>query len=296
MKTKSSIYINKVAGLLLLLMPVCLWVLSPSAAEAKKPKKLVVLHTNDTHSCILPLKETLADTMLAGRGGFLRRVAMIKEERKKEPQLLLIDSGDFSQGSGYYTMFKGDVEVGLMNEMGYDAATIGNHEFDFGLDNMTRIFKMANFPIVCSNYDFADTELASIVKPYIVVKKKGVKIGIFALAPKLEGLVSTKNYGPLKFLNPSEVARKMVDVLKNQKKCDLVVCISHLGWQVSEYPCDQVIREVSGIDLVLDGHTHTYLPTLEYVTDPSGRRVPVDQNGKHAVFVGRLELTLDARK
>ena len=296
MKTKSSIYINKVAGLLLLLMPVCLWVLSPSAVEAKKPKKLVVLHTNDTHSCILPLKETLADTMLAGRGGFLRRVTMIKEERKKEPQLLLIDSGDFSQGSGYYTMFKGDVEIGLMNEMGYDAATIGNHEFDFGLDNMTRLFKMANFPIVCSNYDFADTELASIVKPYIVVKKKGVKIGIFALAPKLEGLVSTKNYGPLKFLDPSEVARKMVDVLKNQKKCDLVVCISHLGWQVSEYPCDQVIREVSGIDLVLDGHTHTYLPTLEYVTDPSGRRVPVDQNGKHAVFVGRLELTLDARK
>jgi 5'-nucleotidase len=267
-----------------------------SLTASGQKKHLVVLHTNDTHSTIYPLNPNLADTALAGRGGFIRRIAMLKEERQKHPDLLLFDSGDFCQGSPYFTMYKGDVEVGLMNRMGYDAGAIGNHEFDYGLENMARLFKNLNFPIVCSNYDFADTELASIVKPYIVVKKKGVKIGIFALAPKLEGLVSTKNYGPLKFLNPSEVARKMVDVLKNQKKCDLVVCISHLGWQVSEYPCDQVIREVSGIDLVLDGHTHTYLPTLEYVTDPSGRRVPVDQNGKHAVFVGRLELTLDARK
>jgi 5'-nucleotidase len=267
-----------------------------SLTVSGQTKQLVVLHTNDTHSTIYPLNPNLADTLKAGRGGFIRRITMLREERKKNPGLLLFDSGDFCQGSPYYTMYKGDVEVGLMNRMGYDAGAIGNHELDYGLENMARLFKNLNFPIVCSNYDFADTELASIVKPYIVVKKKGVKIGIFALAPKLEGLVSTKNYGPLKFLDPSEVARKMVDVLKNQKKCDLVVCISHLGWQVSEYPCDQVIREVSGIDLVLDGHTHTYLPTLEYVTDPSGRRVPVDQNGKHAVFVGRLELTLDARK
>ena len=274
-------------------LPFSLLTTAPLTAEAKKPKKLVILHTNDTHSCILPLKEALADTMLAGRGGFVRRAAMISEERKKDPKLLLIDSGDFCQGSGYYTMFKGDVEVGLMNEMGYDAATIGNHEFDFGLENMTRLFKMAKFPIVCSNYDFADTELGRIVKPYHIIKRNGVKIGLFALAPQLAGLVSAKNYGPLTYLDPSETARKMVDMLKNRKKCDIVVCISHLGWEISEFPCDRVIREVSGIDLVLDGHTHTYLPTLEYVTDPSGHRVPVDQNGKHAVFVGRLELTLE---
>jgi len=263
----------------------------PQTAEAKKPKKLVILHTNDSHSCVMPLKEGLADTTLAGRGGYLRRVAMIKEERQKDPSLLLIDSGDFSQGSGYYTLFKGDVEVGLMNEMGYDAATIGNHEFDFGLDNLVHLFKMAHFPIVCSNYDFGDTELASIVKPYHIIKRNGLKIGLFGLSPVLAGLVSAKNYKPLVYLDPSETARKMVDILKRQKKCDLVICISHLGWEVSEFPCDRVIREVSGIDLVLDGHTHTYLPSLEYVTDPSGKKVGVDQNGKHAAFVGRLELT-----
>ena len=283
-------------SVLFALLPFYLFVFLPSPAEAKKPKKLLILHTNDTHSCILPLKTELADTSLAGRGGFVRRVSVIKEERKKDPKLLLIDSGDFSQGSGYYTLFKGEVEIGLMNLMGYDAATIGNHEFDFGLDNMTRLFKMAKFPIVCSNYDFADTELGRIVKPWHVIKRKGVKIGLFALAPKLAGLVSTKNYEPLVYLDPSETARKMVDILRNQQKCDLVICISHLGWQISDYPCDRVLQNVSGIDLVLDGHTHTYLPTLEYVTDPSGHPVPVDQNGKHAAFVGRLELTLDPRK
>ena len=255
-------------------------------------KTLTILHTNDTHSCILPLNKNLADTMLADRGGYLRRVALVNEERQKDPDLLLFDSGDFSQGSAYYTMFRGDVEVGLMNEMGYDAATIGNHEFDFGLDNMVRIFQLCKFPIVCSNYDFADTELKDIVKPYIIIKRCGVKIGVFALCPKLEGLVFTKNYEPLVYQNPSEVAQKMVDVLKQQLKCDLVICLSHLGWQVTDFPCDRVIRETTGIDLVLDGHSHTYLEKLEYVNDKSGRPVPVDQNGKHGAFVGKLQLQM----
>lgn len=258
-------------------------------------KTLTILHTNDTHSCIMPLNKNLADTMLADRGGFLRRVAMINEERQKDPQLLLFDSGDFSQGSAYYTMFKGDVEVGLMNEMRYDAATIGNHEFDFGLENMTRVFKMCKFPIVCSNYDFADTELKDIVKPYIIIKRSGVKIGVFALCPKLDGLVFTKNYGPLVYQNPTEVAQKMVDVLKKEKKCDMVICLSHLGWEITDFPCDRVIRETTGIDLVLDGHSHTYLEKLEYVNDKSGRPVPVDQNGKHAAFVGKLRLQLNKK-
>ena len=261
-------------------------------AGAKKQKELVILHTNDTHSCILPLKEALADTSLAGRGGYLRRIAMLKEERQKNPDLLLFDSGDFSQGSSYYTMFKGDVEVELMNRMGYDAATIGNHEFDFGLDNMARLFRKANFPIVCSNYDFADTELKDIVKPYITLKRRGVKIGVFALCPKMEGLVSTKNYGPLKFLDPTEVAQKMVDLLRGQEKCDLVICISHLGWEVSEYPDNRVIENTTGIDLVLGGHTHSYLQQLEYVNDKAARRVAVDQNGKHGAFIGKLVLKL----
>lgn len=272
----------------LLLVAVC--------GSAKGTKKITVLHTSDTHSCILPLNKSLADTLLADRGGFLRRIAMLKQERQKEPNLLLFDCGDFSQGSSYYTMFKGDVEVELMNRMHYDAATIGNHEFDFGLDNMIRLFKMAEFPIVCSNYDFGDTELKDIVKPYIVLKRQGVKIGVFALCPPLEGLVSAKNYGPLKFLDPVEVTTRMVDVLRRQEKCDVVICLSHLGWEVSEYPDDKFISQTSGIDLVLGGHSHTYLKTLGYVTDKEGRQVPVDHEGKHAVFVGKMQLTLTRNK
>ena len=271
----------------LLLVVVC--------ADAKGPKKITVLHTSDTHSCVLPLNKNLADTMLADRGGFLRRIAMLKQERMAEPDLLLFDCGDFSQGSSYYTMFKGDVEVELMNRMQYDAVTIGNHEFDYGLENMIRLFKMATFPVVCSNYDFADTELKDIVKPYIVLKRKGVKIGVFALCPPLQGLVSTKNYGPMKFLDPVDVTNRMVDVLRNQEKCDVVICLSHLGWEVSEYPDNELIKRTSGIDLILGGHSHTYLKTLGYETDKTGRQVPVDHEGKHGVFVGKIQLTLEKK-
>ena len=267
--------------------------LTVTTADAKKHKQLVILHTNDTHSCIMPQRETLADTVLAGRGGFVRRATMIKKERQKNPDLLLFDSGDFSQGSSYYTMFKGDVEVGLMNEMGYDAATIGNHEFDFGYENMARIFKMAKFPIVCSNYDFADTELKDIVKPYIILKRQGVKIGVFALCPEMKGLVAQANYGPLRYQNPIEVAQQMVDLLRGREKCDLVICISHLGWSCGAHSDERVIENTTGIDLVLGGHTHTYLEHLEYINDKSGRSVAVDQNGKNAAFVGRLVLDME---
>lgn len=269
--------------------------LATMSASAKGPKKITVLHTSDTHSCILPLNKNLADTMLADRGGFLRRIAMLKQERRKDPGLLLFDCGDFSQGSSYYTMFKGDVEVELMNRMHYDAVTIGNHEFDFGLDNMIRLFKMAEFPVVCSNYDFADTELKDIVKPYLVLKRQGVRIGVFALCPPLEGLVSRKNYGPLKFLDPVEVTDRMVDVLRNREKCDVVICLSHLGWEVSDYPDNELIKRTSGIDLILGGHSHTYLETLGYETDKTGRQVPVDHEGKHAVFVGKIQLKLEKK-
>ena len=271
---------------------IALALMCATGAQARKAKTLTILHTNDTHSCILPLNRNLADTTLADRGGFLRRVSLVKQERRKDPDLLLFDSGDFSQGSSYYTMFKGDVEVGLMNEMHYDAATIGNHEFDFGLENMTRLFRMAQFPIVCANYDFGDTELAQIVKPYVILERKGLKIGVFGLAPKLEGLVFEKNYGPLKYLNPSEVARQMVAELRRQK-VDLIVCISHLGWEITDFPDNRLILETEGIDLVLGGHSHTYLQQLEWVNDRSGRPVPVDQNGKHAAFVGKLSLRLE---
>ena len=166
-----------------------LFIIAIATGAQAKGRKLLILHTNDTHSCILPLNPNLADTVVAGRGGFLRRIAMLNEERKQNPDLLLFDSGDFSQGSPFYTMFKGDVEIGLMNRMRYDAVTIGNHEFDFGLENMARLFRMAEFPIVCSNYDFTGTPVEGTVKPYIIIKRAGVRIGVLGICPQLEGLV-----------------------------------------------------------------------------------------------------------
>lgn len=285
------------------LIIVALLLTLPLGMQAKKHKQLLILHTNDTHSCIMPLSETLADTLVAGRGGFLRRIAMLKEERQKNPDLLYFDSGDFCQGSPYYTLFKGDVEIGLMNQMGIDASTIGNHEFDFGLDNMARLFRMANFPIVCSNYDFTGTVLEGLVKLYTIIKRNGVKIGVFALDPEMEGLVSAQNYGGVKYLDPATCANKMVELLKKQKKCDMVICISHLGWddtpqeeraRAGRAECDNsAIAKTRGIDLVLGGHSHTYFQELRYITDLDGRQVPVDQNGKHAVYVGRITVDLE---
>ena len=265
--------------------------LSVVSVGAKTKKQLVVLHTNDVHSCIMPLNENLDNKDLAGRGGFVRRVNMVKEQRALHPDLLFFDSGDFSQGSGYYTLFKGDVEVGLMNQMGYDAVTIGNHEFDFGLENMARLFRMANFPIVCSNYDFTGTPCDGLVKDYITINRNGLKIGVFALGAPLKGLVANKNCEGVKFLDPAETAKKYVKLLRKQEKCDVVICLSHLGWEISEYPDQQFIREIDGCDLVLGGHTHTYMPTLEYAPDKTGKMIPDDQNGKHGVFIGKLVLT-----
>ena len=243
----------------------------------------------------MPLSENLADTLQAGRGGFIRRIAMLKEERKKDPNLLLFDSGDFSQGSPYYTLFKGDVEVGLMNMMHYDAGTIGNHEFDYGFDNMARVFKRLNYPIVHANYDFTGTEPAKIVKPYVIIKRNGLKIGVFGLAPKLDGLVDHKNYLTTRYLDPVATAQKMVDVLKG-KKCDLIICITHLGWDEHGMGDQEVIRGTRGIDLVLGGHSHTYFQTLRYVKDLDGKLVPVDQNGKSGIYIGKMTLTFSNKK
>ena len=239
------------------------------ALNAFAQKNIVVLHSNDCHSQIYPFSKNLADNKKANLGGFTRRVAYVKQQRKLTPNLLLFDCGDFSQGSPYYSMFKGDVEIGLMNIMGYDAATIGNHEFDFGLDNMARIFKMAKFPIVCANYDFSGTVLEGIVKPYTIIKRNGVKIGVF-------------------------VTRDVVKTLREKEKCDIVICLSHLGWKTGdEEPSDErLVPQTEGIDLVLGGHTHTYLNPAKMVENASGKKVPVSQNGKSGIYLSRFDIHL----
>lgn len=266
-------------GLLLLLLVGCS---SPT---------LTILHTNDTHSQIYPLSKNLADTMKAGRGGFLRRMAMLKEERQKAPDLLLFDSGDFSQGSPYYTLFKGDVEAGLMNMMHYDAGTIGNHEFDFGLENMARVFRELNFPILCANYDFTGTPVEGTVRKNTIIKRKGFKIGVFGICPKMDGLVDENKCKGVKFLDPIKCAQEQIDELRS-KGCNYIICISHIGWD--SYPDliddQKLIKGTHGIDLVLGGHSHTYLKKLEYVNDKEGKPVPVDQNGKSGIFIGKINV------
>ena len=271
-------------------------VLCLSAAAAQAQKTLEILHTNDTHSCILPLNPNLQDTVVAGRGGYLRRVAMIKEERRNVPDLLLFDSGDFSQGSPFYTIYKGDVEVGLMNMMGYDAATIGNHEFDFGLENMARIFRKANFPIVCANYDFTGTPVEGTVKPYVILKRKGLRIGVFGICPQMDGLVDENKCRGVKYLDPVKTADEVAHMLRKEKKCDVVVCLSHLGWNMQQNVDDeQMLHANHDIDIVLGGHSHTYFKSLMYAPNADGRLIPDDQNGKHAVFVGKIELKVDKK-
>lgn len=269
----------------------CLAILTLNAQD----KQLVILHTNDTHSCVMPLNPNLADTTKANRGGFIRRATMIKEERKKNPKLLLIDSGDFSQGSPYYTLFKGDVEIGLMNEMKYDASTIGNHEFDFGMENMARLFKKAKFPILCANYDFTGTVLQGVVKPYTILKRNGLKIGLFAVDPKLDGLVFAKNCQGVKYLDPVVCAQQMVNILKS-KKCDVIICISHLGWNIGGDDDNKLVANTRGIDLVLGGHSHSFLKDLVYAKNLDGKEIPIDQNGKNAIYVGKLTLNFNKNK
>ncbi len=270
----------------------CTMMLCVSLSAHAQKKTLTILHTNDTHSCVMPLSPHLADTLQAGRGGFLRRIAMLKEERLKNPDLLLFDSGDFSQGSPYYTLFKGDVEAGLMNMMHYDAGTIGNHEFDFGLENMARVFKRLNYPIVCANYRFHECGLDKIVKPYVIIKRNGIKIGVFGLSPELDGLVDHNNYRQTEYLDPVATAQQMADILK-KKKCDLVICISHLGWEEQGMGDQEMVSRTRGIDLVLGGHSHTYFQSLRYINNVDGKPVPDDQNGKSGIYIGKMQLTLE---
>ena len=262
------------------------------AGNAQEKKQLVILHTNDTHSTIL---STFEDSIMAGKGGVVRRTNLINEGRRKTPDLLLFDSGDFSQGSPFYTMFKGDVEVGVMTAMGYDATTLGNHEFDNGLDNLARLARMAKFPMVCSNYDFTGSVLEGLIKPWIILERNGVKIGVFGLTPKLEGIVMENAINGVRYIDPIKATQQTADYLRNVEKCDLIICLSHTGWDLwPKYIDDNhVFAATRNVDLILGGHSHTFMEHLEYVTDIDSNKVPVDQNGNLGVYVGKLTLNLE---
>ncbi len=259
-------------------------------------KKLYVMHSSDTHSRIDPLDDNPA-VRNAGMGGAARRVAVVHRFRAEHPNALVLDCGDISQGTPYYNMYKGELEVRIMNLAGYDAMTIGNHEFDFGLDNMARIFSLADFPVVCANYDFTGTVLEDIVKPYITLRRNGVKIGIFGLSPQLEGLVQQSKCEGVVYKDPVQTAAEMTALLKDKEKCDVIILLSHLGITrnpgVGSMYDNVLVPQTHHIDLVLGGHTHTFLEQAEMVRDADGREVPIMHIGNNGVFMSRSELTLD---
>ncbi|WP_373790124.1 bifunctional metallophosphatase/5'-nucleotidase [Bacteroides heparinolyticus] len=274
-----------------------LFALSLSAQQGKSgalEKQLFILHTSDTHSRIEPISREAADEY-AGMGGAVRRAGIVKQFRSKHPDMLLLDCGDMSQGTPYYNLFQGELEIKMMNLMGYDAMAIGNHEFDFGLENMARLFRLARFPIVCSNYEVAGTVLEGLVKPYIILEREGLKIGVFGLAPKLEGLVQADKSEGVVYKDPIAVAQEMSDLLGGKEGCDVVICLSHLGLQrlmPGDVDDEQLVAKTHGIDVILGGHTHTFMEKPMVYLNANGENVSLLHSGRNGIFVGEMVLTL----
>lgn len=265
------------------------------SAYAQKTKTLAILHTNDVHSRIYPTDPNSADKRSADKGGFLRVASFVEEQRAKIPNLLLFDCGDFSQGTPFYNLFYGEVEIKLMNSIGYDAGTIGNHEFDYGVENMARLFKMANHPIVCSNYDVEGTPLEGLVEPYVILKRNGLKIGILGLGTQLEGMVPAGKSGGITYRDPFDKANTIAGILK-EKGCDVIICLSHLGLNSStpDGACDRnLASKTRNIDIILGGHSHTYMEEPLILKNPDGKDVYISQMGKNGIYVGRMKLTFN---
>ena len=254
-------------------------------------RKLFLVHTSDTHSCVEPVSPNFSDSAQANKGGYLRRVVLLEEMRQEHPNnMLLLDCGDFSQGSVYYNLYKGEVEIMLMNLMHYDACTIGNHEFDFGLENLARLIQMAAFPFVCCNYDFTGTPCEGLVKPYIIINRAGVRVGVFGVCPQPKGLVTEKNYEGMRYIRPAQAAQPVIDRLRSEEHCDMVVCLSHLGWGDAPDMDPDFIANTTGLDVLLGGHSHTYFERPQYLHDRVGHEVLVDHQGKNARFLGTVEV------
>ncbi len=260
----------------------------------RKSTKLTILHTNDTHSNIDPFP--INHAKFPGMGGVSRRHALIQKIRQNEEHVLLLDCGDIFQGTPYFNMFNGELEMKLMSEMGYDAATMGNHDFDIGLDGFKKAKRHAKFPFLCANYDFSETILNGETKRYEIFQKGDLKIGVFGVGIELNGLVSSTNFEKTKYLNPVESANLVAKELK-QKGCDLIICLSHLGY---DYPDStrisdrKLAQKSSDIDIILGGHTHTFLekPTIE--KNKKGKSVLINQVGYAGLYLGRIDIDISS--
>lgn len=265
---------------------------APSLISAKKKQsKLVILHTNDTHSNIDPFP--VNHPKFPNMGGVSRRASLIKSIREEEEHVLLLDAGDIFQGTPYFNKFKGVLEMKTMAAMNYDIVTLGNHDFDIGMEAYKSALSHASFQVVNANYELASTPLSEVVKPYTIINKAGFKIGIFGLGVNLQGLVPNENWKGLTYRDPVAVAQKQADILRKEG-CDVVICLSHLGY---EYKTDQVSDKVlatstKGIDVIIGGHTHTFLEDLQEFKNKDGKAVFVNQVGYGGLKLGRIDIEL----
>ncbi|GAB3834937.1 metallophosphoesterase [Hymenobacter jeollabukensis] len=264
-----------------------------SALGAAKPVRLTILHTNDMHSRIDPFPVGAAQW--ADEGGMARRAALVARIRQEQPNVLLLDAGDIWQGTPYFNFFGGELEYKLMSQMQYDAATLGNHDFDNGLQGLEKQLPNAQFPFLIANYDFSQTPLKGRFQPYKVFEKQGVRIGVFGVGIEMAGLISDRNYGATKYLDPIAVAREQVQHLRGAEKCDLVICLSHLGYKYESAKVDdhKLAAGAPGIDLIIGGHTHTFLDTPTVVEGPQGHRTLVNQVGWSGIKLGRIDYVFD---
>lgn len=252
-------------------------------------EKLTILHTNDVHSRIDPFP--MDGSRNAGLGGVARRATLVSQIRKEEKHVLLLDAGDIFQGTPYFNLYGGELELKLMSKLGYDGATLGNHDFDNGVDGFSKQLPHANFPIICSNYDFTNTSLENKTIPYKVFKRGRLKIGVIGIGIELEGLVEKRNYGETIYLDPIMQANKYATLLKEEEKCDLVICLSHLGYKYKEQKVsDQVLaKQSSNIDLIIGAHTHTFMTQPDVFKNADGKEVKIFQVGFAGINLGRID-------
>ncbi len=270
---------------------ICLATMVSMNTMAETP--LVILHTNDTHSQLEPY--TADDKRNADKAGILRREALYSEIRSKEKNVLAFDAGDFVQGTPYFNLFKGEAEVKMMNYLKLDCITLGNHEFDNGISFLEKLIKKANFPVVCSNYDMSAVSLGKRVKKWLIINKYGLKIGIVSANISPYGLISPINFKGIKYLDPIATAEKYAFWLKDEKKCDIVICISHLGLEYKDNtPSDMNLAASSeSIDVIIGGHTHTFMPKPIVVKNAVNKDVIINQVGKGGIYAGKLSLVVN---
>ena len=261
-----------------------------------KTKKLTILHTNDVHSYIDPFPPTHPKN--PNMGGVARRAALIETIRKENPNVLLLDAGDIFQGTPYFNYYGGELEFKLMSMMKYDLATIGNHDFDNSIEGLYNQLPNASFEFVNANYDFKNTIMDGHVKPYKIVRKDGIKIGVFGIGIELEGLVDKKNYKETVYHDPVSVSQDMARILKQEEKCDLVICLSHIGYQYKNEPDKisdvRLATLTKDIDLIIGGHTHTFLDKPTIMKNADGKDVLVNQVGCYGVNLGRIDFYFDS--